>query len=154
MGETYSQDLRDRVQAHVAAGRSRRDAARRFGVSASFAVRLAAHVLRTGTAAPVAQGRPPGGGKLAPVMGFLIARVEAQPDITMPELAAALEEAHGVTAHPASLSRALCAAGFSYKKIADGRGVRTRRRQAGAARMDKLAPAADAPGASQACLHR
>jgi transposase len=91
MGKTYSQDLRDRVQAHVAAGRSRRDAARRFGVSASFAVRLAAHVLRTGTSAPVAQGRPPGGGKLAPVMGFLIARVEAQPDITMPELAAALE---------------------------------------------------------------
>lgn len=116
MGKTYSQDLRDRVQAHVAAGRSRRDAARRFGVSASFAVRLAAHVLRTGTSAPVAQGRPPGGGKLAPVMGFLIARVEAQPDITMSELAAALEEAHGVTAHPASLSRALCAAGFSYKK--------------------------------------
>lgn len=154
MGKTYSQDLRDRVQAHVAAGRSRRDAARRFGVSASFAVRLAAHVLRTGTTAPVAQGRPPGRGKLAPVMGFLIARIEAQPDITMPELAAALDEAHGVTAHPASLSRALCAAGFSYKKIADGRGVRTRQRQAGAARMDKPAPATDAPGASQARLPR
>jgi transposase len=154
MGKTYSQDLRDRVQAHVAAGCSRRDAARRFGVSASFAVRLAAHVLRTGTTAPVAQGRPAGGGKLALVMGFLIARVEAQPDITMPELAAALEEAHGVTAHPASLSRALCAAGFSYKKIADGRGVRTRQRQAGAAGMDEPAPAADAPGASQARLHR
>lgn len=154
MGKTYSQDLRDRVQAHVAAGCSRRDAARRFGVSASFAVRLAAHVLRTGTTAPVAQGRPAGGGKLALVMGFLIARVEAQPDITMPELAAALEEAHGVTAHPASLSRALCAAGFSYKKIADGRGVRTRQRQAGAAGMDEPAPAADAPGASQARLPR
>jgi len=148
MGKTYSQDLRDRVQAHVAAGCSRRDAARRFGVSASFAVRLAAHVLLTGTTAPVAQGRPAGGGKRALVMGCLIARVEAQPDISMPELAAALEEVQGVTAHAASLSRALCAAGFSYKKIADGRGVRTRRRQAGAARMDEPAPAADAPKAS------
>ena len=75
-------------------------------------MRLVAHVLRTGTTAPVAQGRPPGGGKLAPIMGFLIARIEAQPDITTPGLAAALEAAHGVTAHPASLSRALCAAGF------------------------------------------
>lgn len=154
MGRTYSQDLRDRVQAHVAAGCSRRDAARRFGVSASFAVRLTAHVLRTGTSAPVAQGRPPGRGKLAPVMGFLIARVEAQPDITMPELAAALEEAHGVTAHPASLSRALCAAGFSCKKIAHGRRMRTRQRQAGTTPMDEPAPATDAPGASQARLHR
>ena len=40
-------------------------------------VRLMAHVLQTGTSAPVAQGRPPGRGKLAPVMGFLIARIEA-----------------------------------------------------------------------------
>lgn len=126
MGRAYSQDLRDRVQAHVVAGHSRRDAARRFGVSPSFAVRLAAHAGRTGATAPVAQGRPPGGGKLAPVMDFLIARVEAQPDITMPELAAALAEAHGVRTHPASLSRALCAVGFSYKKIAEGRGMRAR----------------------------
>jgi hypothetical protein len=79
MGRAYSQDLRDRVQAQMAAGHSRRDAARRFGVSPSFAVRLAAHVLRTGTAAPVAQGRPPGRGKLAPIMGSMIGASRRSP---------------------------------------------------------------------------
>ena len=53
--------------------------------------------------------------------------VEAEPDITMPELAARLLEAHGVAATPATLSRLLCRRGFTYKKTADGRGVRTRR---------------------------
>jgi hypothetical protein len=36
------------------------------------------------------QGRPPGQGKLMPFAGFLGTRVEAEPDITMPELAEAL----------------------------------------------------------------
>jgi transposase len=46
----------------------------------------------------------------------------------MPELAAALEAERGVIASPASLSRVLCKAGFTYKKTADGVGARTRRR--------------------------
>ena len=47
---------------------------------------------------------------------FLIAQVEKRPDITMPELAAVLQAEQGVTASPASLSRLLCRAGFTYKK--------------------------------------
>jgi len=53
--------------------------------------------------------------------------VEAKPDITMPELAARLLEKHGVTVAPATLSRLLCRRGFTYKKIPDRGGVRTRR---------------------------
>ena len=45
----------------------------------------------------------------------------------MPELAVELERVRGVKAHPASLSKVLCKAGFTYKKTADGIGVRTRR---------------------------
>ena len=56
-------------------------------------------------------------------------RVKAKVDITMPELAEALMKARGVEADPASLSRVLCKAGFSYKKSPDGLGARTRRRR-------------------------
>jgi transposase len=49
-------------------------------------------------------------------LDYLIAVVEAQPDITMPELAAQLHAERGMTAAVASLSKLLCRAGFSYKK--------------------------------------
>ena len=116
MGKPYSIDLRERVQAEVESGQSRRSAARRYDVSASFAVKLADRVSRTGSAEPARQGRPPGGGKLAPYLTALLEWVEAAPDMTMPELAAKLEAEKDVTAHPASLSRALLKAGLSFKK--------------------------------------
>ncbi len=126
MGKCYSMDLRERVVCYVDDGHSRRQAAEHFGVSPSFAVKLLSRREGTGSLAPSCQGRPKGGGKLAPYLAFLIDRVEARPDITMPELAAVLAASHGVHAHPASLSRLLCGAGFSYKKNAAGLGVRTR----------------------------
>jgi transposase len=126
MGKGYSLDLRERIVAKVASGVSRREAARHFGVSDSCAIKLVQRVKATGSPAPARQGRPPGGGKLAEHMGFLIKRVGAKPDITMPELAAELEAARGVTVSPASLSRVLCQAGFTYKKSSDGLGARTR----------------------------
>ena len=112
----------------VEAGHSCRAAARHFGVSDSFAIKLVSARRRFGSPAPARQGRPPGGGKLAPYEAFLIQTVEAKPAITMPELAARLLEEHGVVAAPADLSRLLCRHGFTYKKSPDGRGVRTRRR--------------------------
>jgi transposase len=59
-------------------------------------------------------------------LDFLVAAVEDKPDLTMPELAERLLQARGVVAHAASLSRLLCRAGFTYKKTADGVGVRSR----------------------------
>ena len=93
-----------------------REAARRFGVSASTAIRIAASQAARGTLAPRRQGRPPGQGKLATYLGFLVELVEAVPDITMPELARALEAEHGVKVDPSSISRALIRAGMMYKK--------------------------------------
>jgi transposase len=95
-------------------------------VSPSCAIKLAQRVSKTGSAAPARQGRPPGAGKLAPHMPMLIRWVDAQPDISMPELAKKLEGATKIRAHPASLSRALLKAGLRYKKTADGIGMRTR----------------------------
>lgn len=128
MGKPHPIELRERVQAEIESGESRRAAAERFKVSASFAVKLAARVARTGSVEPAQQGRPPGGGKLAPYLALLIGWVEAEPDITMPELAAKLLAEEGVAAHPASLSRVLIQAGFSVKKNAPGLGDRARRR--------------------------
>jgi transposase len=128
MGKPYSIDLRERVQAAVGRGESRRAAARRYDVSASFAVKLADRVSRTGSAEPERQGRPPGGGKLAPYLGALLEWVESEPDITMPELAAKLQAEKDVTVHPASLSRVLLKAGLSFKKNAGGLGGRARGR--------------------------
>jgi transposase len=128
MGKPYSIDLRERVQGAVDGGLSRRAAARRYDVSASFAVKLADRVSRTGSTEPSRQGRPPGGGKLAPHLAALLEWVEAEPDITMPELAAKLMAETGVRAHPASLSRVLLRAGLSFKKNSTGLGNRARGR--------------------------
>lgn len=116
MGKSYSSDLRERVVGFVAAGGSRRAAARHFGVSNSFAVKLLQRTQRFGSSLPAVQGRPPGKGKLAPHRAFLLGVVDAQGDITMPELAARLAAERSVQALPSSLSRFLRAAGFTYKK--------------------------------------
>jgi transposase len=128
MGKPHPIALRERVQTEIESGRSRRGAAERFKVSASFAVKLAARVARTGSVEPARQGRPPGGGKLAPYLALLTGWVEAESDITMPELAAKLLAAEGVAVHPASLSRVLIRAGFSFKKNTSGFGDRARGR--------------------------
>jgi len=126
MGRAYSGDLRERVYGDVADGRSRRAAARRFGVSASTSVRLARRMAETGSLSPSRQGRPPGGGKLSPYRALLIGWVERDGEITMPELAARLMRERQVVVHPASLSRFLKAAGFTVKKNAAGERGRTR----------------------------
>lgn len=126
MGTCRSDDLRFRVVEAVAAGSSRRAAAERFAVSVSSAIRWTARAAREGSPKPRKQGRPAGKGPLAAHMDYLIAAVVAEPDITMPELAARLQTQRGVAAAWASLSKLLCRAGFTYKKTADGIGMRTR----------------------------
>ena len=116
MGKSFSSDLRVGVYGAIEDGTSRRGAARRFGSSASTSVRIAQRVSATGSASPVRQGRPPGGGKLAPYAAALIRWVEEEGDITMPELVAKLAAEHGVVAHPASLSTFLIKQGFNVKK--------------------------------------
>jgi transposase len=85
-------------------------------VSPSTAVRIAAQVAERGTLEPRRLGRPPGRGKLAPYVDFLLEIVEAVPDIALAELAEALEAEHGVRVHPSSISRVLITAGVTYKK--------------------------------------
>ena len=110
---------------------SRRAAAAHFKVSVSFVVNLVRAYRTTGRLAP----KPRGGrrhAKLDPHREFLLDRVAEKEDITMPELASDLEQAVGVRADPASLSRWLIRNGLSFKKKPSGERMRSARRAPGA----------------------
>ncbi len=126
----YSLELRKRIFAAHKRGMPCRRVGDVYGVSPSFSVKLAARQRQTGTLEPATLGRPRGSGKLEPFRDFLIDTVMARPDITMSELAARLEEVHGLKVHPASLSRFLRKAGFTYQKQLDGVGASTPGRRA------------------------
>lgn len=125
MARTYSMDLREKVAAHVDRGHSCQETARVFGVSASFVIKLMDRRRRTGSLAPAVRGAPVGRGKLGPHQDWLMAAVEAEPDVTMPELSARLKAARGVGAAPASLSRFLRRCGLTRKKRRYSRASRT-----------------------------
>ena len=120
MGKPYSLDLRERIVSYVDAGHSARAAGRLFGVSASTAVRLVAAARSGASLRARPQGRVAGtAGKLVAHRAFLVEVVQAEPDITLRELAGTLLAAEGVRANVSSLHRALKAAGYAYKKRPD-----------------------------------
>lgn len=143
MGKSLSLDIRERVVTLIEEGLSCREAARRLRISAASAVRIVQRKRRTGGVKAAPQGRPRRS-KLDEVSGWLKSRVEAEPDITMPELAEALMQEHDLIATPAMLSRHLIhRLGFTYKKIAHCDGASA---QAGPRRAIRVAasPAEDA----------
>ena len=149
MGKSLSLDLRQRVLAFMEEGHSCTRAAGVFRISISSAVRIAARQRETGSVAPARQGRPRGSGKLEPLADFLKAQVEAEPDITMPELAEALWASHGVRAAPAMLSRFLKhRLGYTYKKIPDRNRTQARAGSPDAPHLVPSSPTPDAPGAA------
>lgn len=78
MAKSYSSDLRSRVVAYVESGHSRRSAARRFGVSDSFTVKLLQRVVEHGSLSPGRQGRPRGS-RLACLKASSSARWKSSP---------------------------------------------------------------------------
>ena len=131
MPHPFSIDLRKRVVGFVEAGHSRHAAAAHFQVSVSFVVNLVKAYRATGSLAP----KPMGGrrhAKLDADRAFLLGRVAAKHDITMPELAADLAAATGTQADPSSLSRWLIRNGYRFKKNAAGERTGTLRHPPGA----------------------
>lgn len=108
--------LRVRFEDYVREGLSGRAAAARLKLSAATGVRWRRRLLESGSTEPDVQGRPPGHGKLAAHQAFLEELVEQDGDITLPELAGALEAATGVVAHSASIGRFLNKLGYTSKK--------------------------------------
>lgn len=145
MGKSLSLDIRERVVALVDEGLSCHEAARRLRISAASAVRIMQRRKRTGGVAAAPQGRPRRS-KLDAVSHWLRARVDAEPDVTMPELAEALKTEHDLVATPAMLSRHLIhRLGFTYKKILDRDGAAA---QTDPGRAIRVAAPADAEDAS------
>ena len=126
MGRAISSDMRQRMVDGIARGASCRAVADQFVVAPSTAVRVQARFEATGSVEPAKQGRQKGSGKLGPYRDVIVAKVQSEPDITMPELAVWLETEHGIAADPSNLSKFLCREGFTYKKIAAGGRERTR----------------------------
>ena len=131
MGQPSSADLRERVVAFVAAGHSRRSAARHFyggqqlrdqadaagrglGLVRARPPRAAAGHRQAGALHRVPDRRRRGQARRLTAMRSVVR--------TMPELRDRLVEAHGVSAEPAALSRFLCRHGFTYEKRPDGGG--------------------------------
>ena len=91
MGRPYSLDLRKRVIAAICLGMSCREAAERFDVSPSSAIRWAERNRQTGSPA----ARPMGGKRpfsLQTERPWVLARMAAKPDISLRALLAELRE--------------------------------------------------------------
>lgn len=126
MGRGYSLDIRDRVGRAVVSGQTVREVAARFEVSVASVVRWSGLFRAAGSAKMARQGRPSGGGILAPYVGFLTSCVDAKPDVTLVELVEMLEKKHGLQVVLGSVWRVLCKAGYTYKKTAHGQRMWTR----------------------------
>ncbi len=125
MPKPYSDDLRERVVACVASGRSCRETSALFGVSVASVVKWSQRQRSSGSAAAQRMGRP-SGRALDEHRDWLLSRVGSGSAVSLRSLAAELAE-RGVAASPVSIWRVLRAAGFSFKKNA----VRQRAGQAG-----------------------
>lgn len=86
MAKALSVDLRERVLAVIDGGVSCRQAAARFGVSVSSAIRWHALARRTGHAAPMRQGGDRRSGRIEAHAPVILAAVATRPDITLAEL--------------------------------------------------------------------
>jgi transposase len=91
MTAPLSQDLRTRIRGAVEAGSSIRQAAKRFEVSPSAAIKLMRRVRLTGSTAPAQIG-----GHRRPILqahiGLVRSLVRSRPHVTLAELQAALHE--------------------------------------------------------------
>jgi transposase len=129
MGQgAYSVDLRSRVVAEVAAGNSRREAARLYRVSASSAVRWADLHGKTGSVGP----RPRGGksrSPLEPHADWLLKLVAEEPDLTLQELEQRIAEGIGLLTTERSIRRFFKRHGVTFKKNAARRRTGSARRR-------------------------
>ncbi len=120
MTAPLSLDLRHRIVRAVETGSSARQAAERFAVSASAAIKLMRRMRETGSPAPGQVGghrRP----MLEPHADLIRALVTDQPRITLAEIQAALAERGIEVKALSTISLMLHRLGLSHKKTAESR---------------------------------
>ncbi len=128
MGKSLSDDLRVRVVEAVEAGASRRQAAARFGVSVSSAIRW----VRAWHAQGDVRARPQGGDRRSVRIEahgrFLLDQIEQTPDVTLAELQGMLRE-RGVSVGIGTMWRFFDRRDISFKKNRARRRARPARRR-------------------------
>lgn len=108
--------LRMRFRTLIEEGLSGRAAALRLKLSPATGARWSLAIRRAGGARAAPQGRPRGKGKLDPHRAFFAEIIALDGDITMPELASALQDATDVRAHPNAIGKLLRKLGHTHKK--------------------------------------
>ena len=116
MANALSLDLRRRVVSAVEAGASRRQAAARFGVSVSSAVRWAAQSRATGDVAPKPRGGARRPSRIDPHGDRIMGWLDGEPDMTLPEIAARLDEEVGYRPPPSVVHEFFKRRGVTRKK--------------------------------------
>jgi transposase len=115
MARAYSQDLRDRVIDAALAGAPARQAAAQFRIGLATAIRWVRQARETGDRKPGRQGKPRRS-RLDPHRGYILALIEAKPDITISEMLGKLASDRGVRAARATLWTFLDRGGLTFKK--------------------------------------
>jgi transposase len=115
MGKSLSDDLRVRVVEAVEAGASRRQAAARFGVSVSSAIRWVRSWNTQGDVCAKPQGGDRRSARIEAHAGFLVEQIEQTPDVTLAELQGMLKE-RGVPVGIGTLWRFFDRHAISFKK--------------------------------------
>jgi transposase len=115
MTRSLSDDLRGRVLEAIDGGLSTREAARRFKIGISTAGEWYRRYRQTGERVARKQGQP-SRSKLDPHEAFILGLIEDQPDITLAEIAEALEQEHRVRCVPSTVWVYLDRRGITFKK--------------------------------------
>lgn len=116
MAKALSVDLRQRVVDAVRDGMSRRQAAARFGVSPSSAVRWTAQAAATGEVAPRRRGGDHKSKRIEAHAAFILDAVAGEPDITLAELQTRLANERGNRFGIGTLWRFFDRRGITFKK--------------------------------------
>jgi transposase len=123
MPKPYSGDLRARVIEEIVTGASRREAAERYGISASVVVIWAQRFEATGSVAA-----KPSGGSTSPLeehAEFLLALIAAQPDLTLDEVVVVMEQ-RGIAGSRNAVWCFFDRRNISFKKNSVRRGAKAR----------------------------
>lgn len=136
MPKPCSEDLRKRVVEAVMTGASRREAAERFEISASSAVKWLQRWTATGSVAA-----KPTGGSTSPLeeyADFLLALIAERSDLTLDEVVAAMRKRR-IKGSRSAVWRFFDRHGISFKKKPAGRGAGASRCGARTAALDARA---------------
>lgn len=116
MPKPLSKDLRQRVIAAVKAGASRREAARRFAIAPSTAIKWTSQWQREESLEPKPQGGNRRSQRIDAHAEEILALIRQKPDITLAEIVAHLQEHHDERFSISVVWRLLDRCGLSFKK--------------------------------------